>query len=206
MPLDKQTTQQFDIPHPSLIVARARLKSLSPYSQSKGHETPMLDKEQHDAFDKRTWREKAHVGADGRVFIPPMALKSCPTEAAAFLKLRIPGRGRSEYGKHLAAGVLCVQPLVLPIHKDDLKHEDVHCDSNGQRNSGSRVWRRFPIIDAWEGVAEFNILDRTITPDIFIQHLVAGGQFVGIGRFRPINRGWFGRFELVDLDWQDPQA
>jgi hypothetical protein len=194
----------FDIPRPSLIVATAKIKGLAPYSQSRGHSTPMLDKESHDAYDKRTWREKAHCTPEGQVLIPPMAFKSCVSEAAAFLKLRIPGRGRSEYGKHMAAGILCVTPVVLPIRKDDLKHVDVHCDANGRRGSGSRVWRRFPVIEEWEGRVEFNVLDRTITPEVFIQHLVEAGQFIGIGRFRPVNMGWFGRFQLLDLDWVDP--
>ena len=195
----------FDIPRPSLIVAVAKLKSLSPYSQSKGHETPMQDKEAHDAYDKRTWRNKAHADRDGRVFIPPMAFKGAVAEAASFLKLRIPGRGRSEYGKHMAAGILCVQPLVLPITKEQLHYEDVFCDSNGKRNSGSRVWRRFPLIEDWSGSVEFNVLDRTITPEVLIKHLVEAGQFVGIGRFRPINRGYYGRFQLVDFEWSDPE-
>jgi hypothetical protein len=196
----------FDIPKPSLIIATAMVKSLAPYSQSRPHETPMQEKEAHDAYDKRTWREKAHVGADGRVFIPPMAFKGALAESAAFLKMRIPGRGRSEYGKHIAAGILCVQPLVLSITKEQLVYEDVFCDANGQRNSGTRVWRRFPVIPEWSGRVEFNILDRTITPEVFVKHLVEAGQFIGIGRFRPINRGYYGRFQLTDLDWQDPES
>jgi hypothetical protein len=87
-----------------------------------------------------------------------------------------------------------------------LGYEDVFCDANGQRNSGTRVWRRFPVIPEWSGRVEFNILDRTITPEVFVKHLVEAGQFIGIGRFRPINRGYYGRFQLTDLDWQDPES
>ena len=33
--------------------------SVSPYSQSRQHDTPKLEKETWDKFEQRTWREKS---------------------------------------------------------------------------------------------------------------------------------------------------
>jgi len=57
----------------------------------------------------------------------------------------------------------------------------------------------FPVIPRWEGKVEIHVLDDTITSEVLEDHLVQAGQFVGVGSFRPQNRGLFGRFKLVSL-------
>ena len=39
-------------------IATVTLTSTSAYSQSRMHRTPMLEKEAHDAYEERVWREK----------------------------------------------------------------------------------------------------------------------------------------------------
>lgn len=87
-------------------IATCKLESLSPYSQSRYHETEKLNKEQPDDYRKRTWREHLHYNKDGAVYIPPMTFKNCLSEAAKFLGVQIPGKGKSTYTKHFEAGVL----------------------------------------------------------------------------------------------------
>ncbi|HUT88717.1 MAG TPA: hypothetical protein VMY37_04425 [Thermoguttaceae bacterium] len=87
-------------------IAVATLESLSPYSQSRQHDTPRTEKEGHDDYERRTWLNRTHVNNDGYVFIPPMAFKFSLETAARFLRIRIPGKGQSEYGKHFRSGVL----------------------------------------------------------------------------------------------------
>jgi len=43
----------------------------------------------------------------------------------------------------------------------------------------------------------FYILDEIITKEVFERTLTMAGQFIGIGRFRPQNNGFYGRFEVV---------
>ena len=95
--------------------AIATLKSVSPYSQSKHYNTEKLAKELHKDYEARTWRDRLHTTLDGEVFIPPMSFKNCLSEAARFLSVQIPGKGKSIYTKHFEAGVL------------------VHCDGIGRR-------------------------------------------------------------------------
>lgn len=179
----------------------ARLKSASAYSQSRAHVTGKLEKEGHDEFEKRTWREKCHVGDDGRIVIPGMGFKMALDRTAVFLGLKIPGRRNATYTKHFLAGVLVLDNCPIDIRKDDVEPEWLYVNSDGVRGSGKRVWRCFPLIREWQADCTFYIADETITKDIFEQHLSEAGKFVGIGRFRPERGGFKGRFSVEKTKW-----
>lgn len=181
---------------------KALLKSVSPYSQSRHYETPKLDKENPRDYEERTWRGRMHVNEDGNVFIPPMAFKNCMAEAAKFLGIQIPGKGKERYTKHFEAGILCFEPLVLPLKADDVPGEWLFVPSDGKRGGGRRVSKCFPLIKEWEGEVEFVVLDDTITKDVFKEHLIEAGRLIGIGRFRPRNNGFYGRFEILEFAWE----
>src|SRR5689334_22156076 len=100
-------------------IAEVELASISAYSQGRYHQTEPLPKEGKDVYEKRTWREKVHANDEGYIFIPPMAFKNCIAEIAKFLSEQIPGKGKSTYTKHFEAGILVLEPLVLPIKKDE---------------------------------------------------------------------------------------
>lgn len=183
--------------------AVAHLKSFSPYSQSRFHDTPKLPKEAADDYEDRTWRGRLHVTDDGRVFIPPMSFKNCLSEAAKFTSRQIPGKGKSTYTKHFEAGVLVMDPLVLDIKADDVPGEWLFVPADGVRGSGKRVKKCFPVIHDWAGEVTFHILDDTITEEVFTEHLKEAGSFIGIGRFRPRNNGFYGRFKVESVDWTE---
>ena len=183
--------------------AIANLRSVSPYSQSAFHQTPKLDKESADDYERRTWRERCHVIEDGHLFIPPMAFKNCLSEAAQFLSQKVRGKGQATWTKHFKAGVLVTDPLVLPIKKTDVPGEWLMMNANGKPGVGSRVPRCYPLIPRWSGGVTFSIIDNEITEAAFTEHLKQAGMLIGIGRFRPINRGFYGRFEVVSVEWMD---
>ena len=184
-----------------MIEAIATLESVSPYSQSKYYTTEKLEKESHRDYEARTWRDRTHCNDDGNIFIPPMVFKNCLAECAKYLSLSIQGKGKQTYTKHFEAGVLVTDPLVLPIKKDEVAGEWLFVPSNGQRGSGTRVEKCFPIIHQWSGDVTFHVFDETITKDIFEYVLQQAGKFIGIGRFRPRNNGFYGRFEVKSIDW-----
>ena len=184
-------------------ICTATLASISPYSQSRAHEAAKLDRETSDAYEQRTWREKAHFDKAGQVYIPPMAFKMSLDKAAQMLGLQIPGKGKSTYTKYFLSGVLVLEPLMLGIKKDDLPFDRIHANADGVRGSGKRVWRIFPRIDQWEGDVDFHVLANEITKDVFEIALRQSGQFVGIGRFRPEKGGFYGRFEVKSVKWTE---
>jgi hypothetical protein len=143
-----------------------------------------------------------HSDADGNVFIPPMSFKNCLSEAAKYKSTQIPGKGKSTYTKHIEAGVLCFSPLVLPVKAAGVSGEWLHVPSDGRRGGTTRVEKCFPIIPSWEGIVEFLIVDDIITEEIFKTYLEDAGRFIGVGRFRPRNNGYYGRFSVESIDWK----
>lgn len=181
--------------------AKVKIKSISPYSQSRHYDDPKTAKELPKDYEARTWRGRMHTDKDGVVFIPPMAFKNCLSEAAKYLGIQIPGKGKSTYTKHFEAGVLVMDPLSLGIKADEVPGEWLFVPSDGVRGSGKRVDKCFPVIHEWEGEVTFYVLDETITEDVFLNHLTQAGQFIGIGRFRPRNNGFYGRFAVESVSW-----
>lgn len=184
------------------VVYEARLRSVSPYSQSRYYskdDVPALEKESAEAYDRRTWRHKLHTTASGQVYIPPMAIKNCLSEAAKYLSITIKGKGKATYTKHFEAGLLCPDPVMIGMSVDEVKSETLFVPASGIRGDGKRVTRTFPRIDEWAGVATIYVFDHVITQEILEQHLREAGNLIGIGRFRPRNNGFYGRFQVEGL-------
>ena len=195
-----------------------KITGISPYSQSRMHETPKKEKEQPEAYERRTWIEKAHFNEDGNMFIPPMAFKQALDETGKRLG-KIPGKGMATYTKHFKGGVLIIKPIVLTQTRADFEAEAQKvigdnwaipstnlswggpCNSDGTRGSGKRVFRRFPEVKEWGGELEILIFDEILTDKEITKALKEAGIMVGIGRFRAENGGYYGRFtaELVSF-------
>jgi hypothetical protein len=186
-------------------IATVRLQSISAYTQSQKIASPKKDKEGADAYEERTWRERMHANESGNVYIPAMAFKFSLATAAKFLRIRIPGKDKSEYTKHFNSGVLVLDDLVLPIKADDVQPLQLFLNSNGKRGGGTRVLRYMPTIAKWSGELEFYVLDDTITKEIFERVLKEAGNFIGIGQFRPENGGFNGRFSVVSVKWREQE-
>jgi hypothetical protein len=45
------------------------------------------------------------------------------------------------------------------------------------------------------------VLDETVTEEVFRNVLEQAGAFIGIGRFRPRNNGFYGRFKVEAIAW-----
>ncbi len=183
-------------------LATCDLEGISPYAQSRPIESIKDRDETHDEFERRTWKERAHTFDDGMVYIPPMAFKNCLSEAAKYKSIKIPGKGNSTYTKHFEAGILVVDPVPLGIHIDDARCQRLFIPADGKRGGGKRVWKQFPVFDKWRVKVKFFCLDEVVNEDVFERHLVDAGQFIGIGMFRPRNNGFYGRFNVLDVEWE----
>jgi hypothetical protein len=185
-----------------LHTAIATLTSDSPYGQSRYHGIPRNDGETAADHDERTWRDRLNTDTQGNVFIPPMAFKNCISEAAKYLSMQVPGKGKSTYTKHFEAGVMVLQPLTLPIKKEQVEGVPLFVPSSGKRGDSARVSKRFPVIPQWRGEVEFFVVDDAITEPVFRKHLEEAGKFIGVGMFRPRNNGYWGRFSVEKLIWK----
>jgi len=183
--------------------ARVSFEGVAAYSQSRYHGTEKLEKENHSDYEKRTWRERVHVNSDGYILIPPTAFKNSLSEAAKYLSISIPGKGKSNYTKHFEAGIMVTEPVVLNTKKEDVAGEWLFVPSDGKRGGTTRVMKCFPVIPEgeWGGEIVYLILDDTITKKVFEQVVKESGRLIGIGRFRPRNNGYYGRFKVTKIEW-----
>jgi hypothetical protein len=186
----------------------AHLRSVSPYSQSKAYEVDSPQGESYDDYYRRTWRNHMHVDKDGMVIIPGGCFKNSLSESAKFLSISVPGKGKATYTKHFEAGILVGSSPSTGIKAADINYEKLFLPPDGRRGSGKRIWKYYPLIPNWEVDVEFLILDDTVlqtstkdrTRTVFQDVLEADGEYIGIGRFRPRNNGYYGRFEVLKLD------
>jgi hypothetical protein len=188
-------------------IATLTLEGLAPYSQSRQHDEPRLEGESHDAYDRRTWPSKQTVETrDGKrtVVVPAHAILQCFASAARYSKKQIPGQGKATWTAKFTSGLALLENPALNVDPSTVQHVVISANSDGKRGSGTRVPRRFPVIDVgWEFTTDIYILDPIITQSIFEEIVGISGMFIGIGRFRPEKGGTNGRFGLKALTWAD---
>lgn len=184
-------------------IAKVRLKSISPFSFSNYVSEPKLPKELAKDYEERTWRERCHYDRKtGECFIPPMMFNNAIKEAAKYLSLPIPGQGKATYTKNFDSSVLITDWVMLGVSKDDIEGERLFLPSDGRVGGTTRVEKIMPVVLKWEGQIDVNIFDDIITQDVFKKVIDAAGSLIGVGRFRPRKRGYYGRFTSEVLSWQ----
>ena len=185
-------------------IATVHFTSTSSLCFGRFHNTPKLDREQPDAYEERTWRERLHYNEKSEdVFIPANAVRKCIQGAAKFLGSPVKGKGKSTYTKHFETGIMVLAPIVLPVKKDEVARLTLAVPSDGKPGGTTRVIRHFPIIHQWEGRTDVLIMDEIITQDVLSEHLYAAGQFIGLLTFRPRQREDKGRFEATVTAWSN---
>jgi hypothetical protein len=187
-------------------IAICRLVGTSPYSQSKHYDesvSPKKNGELPSDYENRTWKSRTHTTKDGHVFIPAMSFANAIKTSCKRMRLKVKGKGNSEYTKHFEAGVMVLEDLKLSVKTEAVEKDTLFVPSDGVRGSGKRVTKHFPRVDEWKGDVKFYILDDVITEEVFVEVLKNAGLLVGIGRFRPEKCGFYGRFEVRSVEWQE---
>ena len=185
-----------------MVTARATIKGISPYSQSKALFEPKKPGETNTDYEHRICWMKLHTNGNGTVNLPVMCLPRALAEAARRHPRRIAGQGKATYTKHFEAGILVVEPPDLGVAPDAFREDILFCDAQPGTKGGGRVWKHFPTIDQWSCIVEFHVVDDdVINEEVFTHYLKHTGKFVGIGRFRPENKGYYGRFVVEKVEW-----
>lgn len=193
-------------------VATISIVGLTPYSQSRAYQSERASNETHDEFDKRAWKEHQHVDQDGKPFIPAVAILQGMASAASYLGKGgdLKKKGSANWAENFRCGLaLDKGPRLDPkpgTKTIEPRAEAVYCNADGKRGSGKRVWRTFPVFDEWSATLIVHILDDSIPDEIFTKVVTAFGLFIGVGRYRPGNGGYLGRFTVKKLDIQAVKA
>jgi hypothetical protein len=185
-------------------ICKVRNMGMAPLSFSKHYSVVKKPKELHEDYENRTWRERLHYDPKtGQVFIPGKMFMNSVKNAAKFASIQIPGKGKSTYTKHFNSGVVVMKDILLDVNKDNIEGETFFVPSDGVAGGGRRVMKTFPVIPEWEGSVEFIIMDPVIDEKVFTEVLRVAGQSIGIGRYRPQQGGYYGRFEVLSVSWHD---
>ncbi len=170
--------------------------------------TPKKDGEKSDTHEDRVWRDRMHLNADGHVFIPPLALKNCLSEGCKFSSKQIAGKGKETYTKHMEAGILVIDELVLsngngqPIDGKDVDALRLFVPSDGKKGGGKKVWKNFPCVPNWRTTACIHVLDPVLRQEVsVIERYLSDvcGPFIGLGAMRVRNNGITGRFRIENF-------
>lgn len=189
-----------------LRTCKVHIQSVSPYSASRAHTEEKLAKETHDDYDLRTWRHKlTYRESNGikTVVIPSGGMKQAIDGAAKMTGGKIPGKGNATYSKLFTTGVLVEDDIDLGVNVNDVGSIRIHANADGVRGSGKRVFRTFPIIPVWSGVAHILITDPDLPDAVFERVVEAAGRCQGLGRWRPEKGGSNGRFAVTKFEWSE---
>ena len=184
-----------------MFTASVSLSSVSPYSQSKYPNVPKDKNEDDHAYEERIWRLRCHTNGNGQIVIPAMAFKKSLMEAALYRADKIKGKGMKTWGAKFKAGVLVVDDLPIDHKVADIQGEWLFMDAQGNAKAGKRVMRCYPVIPQWEGTLAYHVMDDTITEEVLETHLKTAGLLIGIGRWRVINGGLYGRYQVDDVKY-----
>jgi len=182
--------------------ATVEVTGVSPLSWSRYVDADTLEGETKKDMEGRVWRERFHVNDEGNVVIPPMAIKNGLVDAAKYMGEKIPGKGNKTWTGKIEAGILAFTPIDLGVTRDDLEPLWLPVPGSpgkGKRGTGARVLKCFPQLSKWSGVAEIYIVDDVITAQVFEHYMQTLGRFVGWGRFRIANGGYYGRFDVGNV-------
>jgi len=191
--------------------ATIKVTAMTPYSQSKALKEEKKRAESYEAFETRVWKDRMHVDSDGHVFVPPVSILNGMACAAAYLSKggELKKKGNATWSQNFTCGLSISEgPTLLnrdgvPMRGEDGDSVWVYCHADGKRSSGTRVWRCFPVFEKWTLEFVLTILDDTIPEEVFNRVVEAFGLFNGIGRYRPQNGGYLGRFVVDSIEISD---
>jgi hypothetical protein len=185
-----------------MIEVKVKITGKSPLSQSRPYQFDVkkIGQEKPDDYEKRTWRNRLNV-ENGSVYIPCVSIPTMLLSAAKRYGLKY--KGNSTYSSRFKGGVLCMENISLNIPPEQAEGQWLFVPADGVTGSGKRVMKCFPKIDTWSGTATIVVLDDTITKEVFDAHMKYAGSFIGLGRFRPQNGGFYGRFSADIISWTE---
>lgn len=188
------------------------IRGTSPYAQSMRYEVEKISiDETHAQAEERTWKERGHWNEEGKMFLPAMSFKKMIEGSAAYMGLKVPGRGKLGWAGIFGSAVMpdadgtILDAQGNPITRDNVRKLSLYVPSDGKKGGSTRVLKHFPLLlPGWTGICSLSVMDGRIPEDVFYKTLLCGGRFVGLGMFRPEKPrfGYFGRFEPVDIKWE----
>lgn len=138
--------------------------------------------------------EKLYQDDNGVLGIPQPNLFRCIIDAGKFFKV---GRNKVTTTKSsLIPACVAVSPIFIPL----IHEQPWTVDSRPVRipATGGRIIAHRPKFDDWGLTFEAELDEDTMTEDLFRDIVDAAGSKIGLGDFRPDNKGPFGKFLVTN--------
>lgn len=137
----------------------------------------------------------SHTFTNGDVnyFIPSDHFRMSMIEAGKMVKGKVGGATKSM--SNVVAALFTVTPerIMLP------KWDAIDKRSAVNRNIKGRVIVIRPKWTQWTAGFELAVDEDSITEEMVLKILTNSGKYIGIGSYRPQNKGQFGRYEVTNL-------
>lgn len=183
---------------------KVKIKGITPYMQDRMDDTKLevWEKNRKHIIERPDVSHEDAVRAEyacyrnpeGRCFIPAEQLRMAFVNGGTFLKSKVGVRTKSM--KSIIAAMFMVQPdeVIIPDYDTIDKRSAVN------KNIKGRIIKVRPKWTKWEAEFSLQIGENTITKETIAELITTTGNYVGIGSYRPTNNGYFGRFELINLE------
>lgn len=152
------------------------------------HERPEVSHEDAVRAEYHCYRS-----ADGPCYIPADHLRGAFIAAGSFVKAKVGGRSKSM--KTIVAAMFTISPDEIHLPE----YDTIDKRSAVNRNVKARVIVVRPKWTQWGASFTLIVDEDSITTQTITQIIEYAGKYVGIGSFRPVNNGLFGRFNLDSI-------
>lgn len=133
------------------------------------------------------------LNGDVNYFIPSDHFRMSMIEAGKMVKGKVGGATKSM--SNVVAGLFTVSPEHIIIPKWDA----IDKRSAVNRNIKGRVIVIRPKWTTWNAEFTLTVDEDSITEEMVLKILTNSGKYIGIGSYRPQNKGQFGRYDVTDL-------
>jgi len=183
---------------------KVKIKGVTPYMQHRMDDVKLeewektrgLVIERDDVAKEDQVRAEFHCYRDlknNKCYIPAEHLRGSMIIAGTYVKGKVGAQTKSMKSTVAAMFAIDKEKIYLPNYDEIDKRSAVN------KNVKARIIVIRPKWTDWEVEFVLNVDNDTLTSETVEKIITYAGQYVGIGSFRPINNGMFGRFEVKEF-------
>lgn len=186
-----------------MLYFRVKIKGITPYLQHRMDDVKLEDWEKSrgsiierdgiNQSDLVNAEYRCYRNGNGKCYIPSEHIRGALINAGTFLKAKVGVRTKS------MTSIVAAMFFVSPDHIEIPNWQEIDKRSAVNRNIKGRVIVIRPKWNDWSAEFTLSIGEDSITKETVRDLLEKAGNYVGVGSFRPTNKGSFGRFSLEKL-------
>jgi len=134
-----------------------------------------------------------YIDNKGKPYLPSEHIRGCLINGGGYIKSKVGSKAKSM--KTIVAAMFMITPDIIPLNDDWI----IDKRSGVNHNVKGRVIVIRPKWNDWKAKFTLSVDNDTITQETIQNIIEYGGQYVGIGSFRPEKNGMFGRFKIIKI-------